>query len=65
MILYVYVQIGWLYDKTLSYTVPFIVAGIPPIVGGLALTLVHFMEPNEVGNEWADAEEFVDRPTNV
>lgn len=31
---------GFLFDHTGEYTVPFIVAGIPAICGGLALTLV-------------------------
>ncbi|XP_014252184.1 monocarboxylate transporter 10 isoform X2 [Cimex lectularius] len=31
---------GLIYDHTQSYTLPFLLAGIPPIVGGLALSLV-------------------------
>lgn len=35
---------GWLYDQNGSYTLPFILAGIPPILGALLLTKIHFIK---------------------
>ncbi|KAL1138773.1 hypothetical protein AAG570_008835, partial [Ranatra chinensis] len=32
---------GLIYDHTGSYTLPFLLAGIPPIVGGICLSVVH------------------------
>ncbi len=39
---------GWLYDRQGSYTLPFMLAGIPPICGALLLTSIHFMKTKEV-----------------
>lgn len=47
---------GFLFDHTGEYTVPFIVAGIPAICGGIALTLVRCVPHHN-----ADAK---DGPTN-
>lgn len=35
---------GWIHDQTSSYVVPFIIAGIPPILGASFMTLIHFVE---------------------
>lgn len=35
---------GWLRDQTSSYVVPFIIAGIPPILGASFMTLIHFIK---------------------
>jgi hypothetical protein len=32
-----------IYDKTGSYTLPFLLAGVPPILGGLCLSIVYFV----------------------
>ncbi|CAL4118304.1 unnamed protein product, partial [Meganyctiphanes norvegica] len=36
---------GWLYDKNDSYTIPFLLAGIPPIVGAISLTFIRCIKP--------------------
>ncbi|XP_054271482.1 monocarboxylate transporter 10 [Macrosteles quadrilineatus] len=37
---------GWIYDQTKSYTTPFLLAGVPPIVCAFVLCLVHYV-PNQ------------------
>lgn len=39
--------LGWLYDEYGSYDLPFLLAGIPPIVGGLALSLIRCFPAGE------------------
>ncbi|CAH1403104.1 unnamed protein product [Nezara viridula] len=38
---------GWLYDEYGSYDLPFLLAGVPPIVGGLALSLIRCFPADE------------------
>ena len=38
---HIFFFIGFIYDKTGSYTLPFLLAGVPPILGGLTLSIVH------------------------
>lgn len=40
------VSSGLIYDHTKSYTVPFLLAGIPPVVCAFVLCLVHYV-PNQ------------------
>ncbi|KAJ9587794.1 hypothetical protein L9F63_018777, partial [Diploptera punctata] len=42
---------GMIYDVTKSYTIPFRLAGIPPIVGALALSLMHCVRDQEEEEE--------------
>lgn len=35
---------GEMYDKTQSYTMPFIIAGIPPLIGASLMFLIRFVE---------------------
>lgn len=50
---------GLLYDQTKSYTVSFILAGIPSLIGALIMTLIHRLKDDNVqdskDHEQADA----------
>ncbi|XP_070150511.1 monocarboxylate transporter 10 isoform X1 [Polyergus mexicanus] len=42
---------GLLYDHTGSYDLPFLLAGIPPIVGALAMFLIYFVKDDESSDD--------------
>ncbi|XP_055701744.1 monocarboxylate transporter 10 isoform X2 [Phlebotomus papatasi] len=45
---------GMLYDHTGSYTLPFILAGIPPLVGATTMLLIRCVKDESVGTEMHD-----------
>lgn len=38
---------GEIYDNTQSYTLPFVLAGIPPIIGALLMFLIRFVKEDQ------------------
>ncbi|XP_065216904.1 monocarboxylate transporter 10-like [Planococcus citri] len=48
---------GAIYDQTKSYTLPFILAGIPPFIGAAMMTKIHFMESAEDEIECVESKE--------
>ena len=49
--------LGWIYDRTKDYTLPFILAGIPPFVGAAMMTKIHFMKSSEDEIECVESKE--------
>ena len=41
---------GLLYDHSGSYTLPFLLSGLPPIIGGSFMTFVHILKPVSLEN---------------
>ncbi|XKL68652.1 hypothetical protein PGB90_006421 [Kerria lacca] len=52
---------GWLYDQNQSYTLPFVLAGIPPIIGAILLTKIHFMSCNQTNLELVSDKTFLEQ----
>jgi hypothetical protein len=53
---------GWLYEQSGSYTIPYLIAGGPPILGSLLLTIIHSIKvPKESNSEWIDAAKLSER----
>lgn len=48
---------GWIYDRTHSYTLPFVLAGIPPFIGAAMMIKIHFMESYEDEIECVESKE--------
>lgn len=44
---------GWMYDHLGNYNTAFIVAGIPPILGAVLMTLIYHVDGNATSNETA------------
>lgn len=51
---------GELYDSTGSYTLPFILAGIPPIVGATTMFLIRFVKHQRAENSEKEVQPFKD-----
>lgn len=53
--LYLYLT-GEIYDSTESYTLPFILAGIPPILGATLMFLIRFVKNERTPKESKEAQ---------
>lgn len=56
---------GELYDKTNSYTIPFILAGIPPIIGATTMFLTRFIKPEKPEIDEREIQPFKDIQPHV
>lgn len=55
---------GYLYDEMGSYTLPFLLAGIPPIVGAIALTFMRCIKPPK-GSSSSPVKEVSEKQNNA